>query len=254
MEPAALASLPTTMDEQYELHTHRLEEDHWWYVGRRRVIHAAVGTLGLPPGARILDAGCGSGRNMVEFAQYGTVTGLELADASVALARAREVGEVVHGSVYEMPFPADSFDLGVSLDVIEHLDDDRLSLRELRRVVRPGGRALITVPAYPWLWSSHDRVNHHRRRYTRSSLLDAASDAGWEPVRVSYFNSLLLPAAIVARGVQRLRVSSEDPQTDLRRTPRPLNRALQVPMSMEARVIRRGRRIPFGLSLLAVLA
>ena len=105
---------------------------------------------------------------MVELARLGEVTGIELSPTSVAVARARNVGEVVEGSVEELPFEDDSFDFAVCLDVIEHLDDDLQTLRELRRVVRPGGRLLVTVPAYPSLWSSHDVVNHHRRRYTRA--------------------------------------------------------------------------------------
>ncbi|HEX4106594.1 MAG TPA: class I SAM-dependent methyltransferase [Solirubrobacteraceae bacterium] len=254
MQPTALAGVPTTMDEEYELQTHRLEDFHWWYRGRREVIDAVVRSLELPSDACILDAGCGSGRNMVELARYGTVTGIELAEASVARARARAVGEVVHGSVYEMPFETASIDFAVSLDVIEHLDDDLLALRELRRVVRPGGRALVTVPAYPWLWSSHDHVNHHRRRYTRTMLDTVVADAGWEMDRLTHFNSVLFPAAAIARGLQRIGSSGRPPRSDLERTPRPLNRILSAPLSMEARLIGRGRSIPVGLSLLVVLS
>jgi SAM-dependent methyltransferase len=249
----SITAPPTTMDEQYELQTHRAEETHWWYVGRRQVIDAILQGVPLPPDPRILDAGCGSGRNMVELARYGQVTGIELAAASVAAARARGVGEVIHGSVYELPFAAGSFDLAVSFDVIEHLDDDRLALRELHRVVRGDGRLIVTVPAYPWLWSSHDRVNRHRRRYTRATLLAATADAGWRTSRITYFNALLLPAAVAARGVQRLRRPIEPPISDLERTPRALNRLLGAPLALEARLLARGGRIPAGLSLAAVL-
>src|SRR5271163_4568894 len=192
------------MDRDYELQTHRAEDRHWWYRGRRTVLARALAGVEPPNPARILDAGCGSGRNMVELARLGTVTGIELSEASVALARERDVGEIVAGSVLEMPFADDSFDLAVSLDVIEHLEDDLTALRELRRVLAPGGALLVTVPAYQWLWSGHDEINHHHRRYTRSSLLSVAHEAGWEPVRTTYFNSLLLPAAIVLRVLDRV--------------------------------------------------
>ncbi|HEV2998774.1 MAG TPA: class I SAM-dependent methyltransferase, partial [Solirubrobacteraceae bacterium] len=168
------------MELQYELQTHQAEDRHWWYRGRRRVLELVIARLGLPPGARILDAGCGSGRNMIELARHGEVTGVEISDASAALARDRHVGEVIEGSVLDMPFDDGAFDLAVSLDVIEHLEDDREALRELRRVVAPGGALLVTVPAYQWLWSHHDEINHHHRRYNRRTLLAAASDAGWE--------------------------------------------------------------------------
>lgn len=240
------------MDQQYELRTHQVEDDHWWYRGRRRVIREALRALDLPPGIRILDAGCGSGRNMVELAAFGEVVGLELAEASVEVARARGVGEVVAGTVDELPFAEDSFDLAVSLDVIEHLADARQSLSELRRVVKPGGVLLVTVPAYQWLWSDHDIVNHHYRRYTRSLLEHAAADAGWQTVSVTHFNALLLPLAVAARLAMRLRHSRE-PVSDLERTPRGrANSLLEWPLRAEARMIGAGRRLPAGLSLLAV--
>jgi SAM-dependent methyltransferase len=243
------------MDEQYELQTHQVEDDHWWYRGRRSVIREAVRSLGLPAAARILDAGCGSGRNMVDLASFGEVTGLELSEASVERARRRHVGEVVAGSLSErLPFPDASFDLALALDVLEHLDDDRPALRELRRVVRPTGRLLITVPAYQWLWSSHDEVNHHHRRYTRATLLAAAAETGWAPVRTTHFNSLLLPAAVVYRALDRVRNSSPPVASDLERTPGWLNDILERPLRLEARLISRGRTIPAGLSLLAVFA
>ncbi|HEY4895757.1 MAG TPA: class I SAM-dependent methyltransferase, partial [Solirubrobacteraceae bacterium] len=144
------------MDRDYELQTHQAEDRHWWYRGRRTVLDGVLRSLGLPQEARILDAGCGSGRNMVELARYGHVTGVELSDTSVELARARNSGEVIAGSVLEMPFADGSFDLAVSLDVIEHLEDDLGALRELRRTMAPGGALLVTVPAYQWLWSGHD--------------------------------------------------------------------------------------------------
>src|SRR5437764_633906 len=127
------------MDRDYELQTHQAEDRHWWYRGRRTVLHGVVAGLGLGPGARILDAGCGSGRNMVELARYGEVTGIELSETSVALARERGTGEVISGSVLEMPFADNSFELAASLDVIEHLEDDVAALCELRRTVAPGG-------------------------------------------------------------------------------------------------------------------
>jgi SAM-dependent methyltransferase len=243
------------MDEQYERQTHQVEDDHWWYRGRRRVIRETLRSLGLPAGAEILDAGCGSGRNMVELAAFGHVTGLELSEASLERARSRNAGEVVGGSLTEpLPFPDARFDLAVALDVLEHLDDDATALRELRRVVRPHGRLLITVPAYQWLWSSHDEVNHHRRRYTEATLLAAAAPAGWAPGRTTHFNSLLLPAAVVYRALDRLFRPSPPAAADLDRTPGWLNTILERPMRLEARLISRGHRIPAGLSLLAVFS
>ena len=240
------------MDRDYEQQTHEVEDRHWWYRGRRTVLDGVIDGLGLPAGARILDAGCGSGRNMLDLARHGAVTGIELSEPSVALARARGVGEVIAGSVLELPFADGSFELAVSLDVIEHLEDDLGALRELRRTVAPGGALLLTVPAYQWLWSGHDVINHHHRRYTRRSLRDVAERAGWRQVRTTYFNSLLLPVAILLRALDRFNTKTTESSLDLWVPPEPLNWLLERPLAMEAALIGRGGRIPAGLSLLAV--
>jgi SAM-dependent methyltransferase len=240
------------MDREYELQTHRAEDRHWWYRGRRTVLNRVIKDLGLPEHARILDAGCGSGRNMVELSRYGTVSAIELSSASVALARDRYAGEVVEGSVLEMPFADASFDLAASLDVIEHLEDDVAALRELRRVVAPGGALLATVPAYQWLWSGHDEINHHFRRYTRASLAQAGEQAGWREVRTTYFNSLLLPIAILLRVLERFSRRPTESSLDLWVPPEPVNWLLERPLEFEASLIARGGRIPAGLSLLTV--
>jgi SAM-dependent methyltransferase len=241
------------VNRDFELQTHRVEDRHWWYRGRRRVLERTIDGLGLPPRARVLDAGCGSGRNMVDFARWGTVTGVELSEAAAEAARGRHVGEVVEGSVLEMPFAPASFDLVVCLDVIEHLQDDRAALRELRRVLAPGGALLVTVPAYQWLWSGHDVVNQHHRRYSRTTLRQAAQDAGWECERTTHFNSLLLPVAVTLRALDRLHARATESSLDLWVPPAPLNWLLQQPLNLEAALIGRGGTIPAGLSLLAVL-
>jgi SAM-dependent methyltransferase len=240
------------MDRDYELQTHRAEDRHWWYRGRRGVLDGVIAGLGLPAHARILDAGCGSGRNMIELARHGTVTGVELSGTSVALARERGSGEVLEGSVLAMPFEDGSFDLAVSLDVIEHLEDDLGALRELRRTVAPGGALLVTVPAYQWLWSGHDVINHHHRRYTRRSLQRVAEQAGWRQARTTCFNSLLLPVAILLRVLDRVSTKTTESSLDLWVPPDPVNWLLERPLALEAALIARGGRIPAGLSLLAV--
>jgi SAM-dependent methyltransferase len=240
------------MDRDYELQTHQAEDRHWWYRGRRRVLDRVIDDLRLPARAEILDAGCGSGRNMIDLARHGTVTGVELSATSVSLARERDAGEVIEGSVLEMPFEIGHFDLAASLDVIEHLEDDLAALRELRRVVKPGGTLLVTVPAYQWLWSGHDVVNHHYRRYTRRSLQRVGEQAGWQQVRTTYFNSLLLPAAIMLRVLDRFNRKTTESSLDLWVPPTPLNWLLERPLALEAAMIGHGGRIPAGLSLLAV--
>ena len=244
------------MDDALERFTFDVEERHWWYRGRRAVLEAVLDGLGLPAGgdARILDAGCGSGRNMVALARRGAVTGVELAEQSLEAARARGLGPVLPGSLDDpLPFADGAFDLAVALDVLEHVADDGAALRELARVVAPGGRLLVTVPQYGWLWGEHDVLAHHHRRYTRATLLRRAADAGFEPERVTGFNAVLLPAIAVARLVQRARRRAQ-PASDLGRTPQgAVNGALERVIRAEAALIGRRRDLPAGVSLLAVL-
>src|SRR5437660_12659589 len=128
---------------------------------------------------------------MEDLVGYGEVQGIELDSMAAELARSRGCGEVRIGRLEELPWDDSTFDLITCLDVIEHTPDDRLTLAELRRVCRPGGWMVLTVPAYQALWSLHDVANHHYRRYGRRSLRLAAVEAGWEVARVTSFNSIL---------------------------------------------------------------
>ncbi len=233
--------------------TLEVDDRHWWYRGRRRIIRAELDRLPLPQDARILDAGCGSGRTLEELVDYGEVAGIELNEDAAEVARAREVAEVLVGRLEELPWPPDTFDLITCLDVIEHTPDDRATLRELRRVGKPGGFLLVTVPAYQMLWSRHDEANHHYRRYSRRSLREAAVEGGWAIARISSFNSLLLAPAAIVRLSQRRLGSRNGYTNDLELGPTWLNDALEQPLRLEAGWLRRGGRLPAGLSLLAVL-
>ena len=228
-----------------------VEDAHWWYRGRRLVIDAVLERDEMRRRARILDAGCGGGGNLELLSHYGSVTGLESSPEAAERARARGVGDIVEGSLEAMPFPAGGFDLAVTLDVLEHLDDDVAGFRELRRVVAPGGRLLVTVPAYPRLWSLHDEVNEHRRRYVRRTLVGPAEATGWRVVRVTNFNLGLLAPAAARRVVERMR---RDPssRSDFEVTPPWLDRPLLAPFRLEARWIGAGRSLRAGLSLLGL--
>jgi len=229
-----------------------VDEHHWWYRGRRQVLRAELDRLPIPPGAQVLDAGCGSGRTLQELSRYGVVHGIELDPTAAEVARARGCGEVVIGRLEELPWPDGTFELITCLDVIEHTPDDRVTLGELRRVCKPGGWLVLTVPAYQALWSKHDEANHHHRRYGRRTLTAASRDAGWAIVRMTSFNALLLPAAALVRIAQRHRPGS-DYTPEIAMPPRWINELLERPLRAEARWLAAGRTLPAGLSLLAVL-
>lgn len=230
-----------------------VDEQHWWYRGRRRVIHAELEQLTLPPAAQILDAGCGSGRTLEELEHYGEVRGIELNEEAAEVARGRGHGEVLIGRLEDLPYGDGTFDLVTCLDVIEHTPDDRVTLVELRRVTVPGGWLLVTVPAYQALWSAHDEANHHYRRYSRRTLRAVAMQSGWEVARMTSFNSLLLAPAAAVRLAQRRRHTNGDGGSDLQLGPSWLNGALEAPLRLEARWIARGHTLAAGLSLMAVL-
>lgn len=233
--------------------TMAVDDHHWWYRGRRRIIRSELDRLPLPRPAQILDAGCGSGRTLEELVDYGTVTGLELDPDAAEMARGRDLGEVVVGRLEELPWGDASFDLLTCLDVIEHTPDDRRALAELLRVTRPGGFLLVTVPAHQALWSLHDEANHHFRRYSRRSLRAAVTAVGWNVCRISSFNSLLLAPAAAVRIAQRRRGPSNGYTTDLDVGPRWLNSVLEQPLRAEAGWLGRGGTLPAGLSQVAVL-
>lgn len=232
-----------------------LDERHWWYRGRRRVLSAVLDGLELPPPheARMLDSGCGSGRTLDLLGGYGAAVGSELNPLGVEAAR-RRGHDVREAAVEALPYEDGGFDLVTCLDVIEHTDDDVRSLRELRRITRPKGRLVVTVPAHPRLWSRHDVVNGHRRRYTRRSLRTAAEAAGWRVDRMTGFNVVYLPAAALVRIARRGVPDQDDQASELALTPPALNGILELPLRLEATLVRRGMDLPTGLSLLAVMS
>jgi SAM-dependent methyltransferase len=234
---------PTEFEAMLEM-----DERHWWYRGRRRVLSAVLDGVELPAQPTLLDAGCGSGRTLDMLARYGRPVGTELNPVGVEAAR-RRGHAVEQAAVEELPYEDASFDLVTCLDVIEHTDDDVRSLRELRRVTKPGGHLVVTVPAHPWLWSNHDVVNLHRRRYTRRSLRAAGEKAGWRIDRMSGFNLVYLAPAALVRIARRTAADT----SELTLTPPSLNGLLELPLRLEAAMLRRGRDLPTGLSLLAVV-
>lgn len=246
---AALSGIPALDRTDLERKV-TLEARHWWYRGRWAVVAAALERVGVRAAGAILDAGCGTGHGASLLAPLGPVAGADVNAAAVRIARERGV-DAHCAPLAQLPFAASRFELVACLDVLEHIDDDAAALRELHRVMVSGARLVVTVPAYPKLLGEHDRAAGHRRRYSRRALLEAAAAAGFSPVLVTHFNSILLPIAAAVRVAHRRHSSA--PQSDLLRTPAGLDGPLSLPMRAEARMIRAGLTLPAGLSILAVL-
>lgn len=182
------------------------DSTHWWYTARRDILADYLAREGnLPKAARILEIGCGTGHNLPMLGAFGTVDAIEIDPAARDIASAR-LGKPVGAA----PLPEltgverGSYDLIAVLDVVEHIADDVAALKAMAKCLKPGGKILITVPAHQWMWSAHDVVNHHHRRYSKAGLTNVIRAAGLEPRKLGYFNSLLFPLAAAARLAGRL--------------------------------------------------
>ncbi len=245
---------PTFYEDYY-----RHENGHWWFRWRYDLITKLVASLKQDPNFRILDAGCGTGQMTKQLEEIGHAVGLDSANEAIEYARSRGVERLVRGSITDPPFADGSFDCVLALDVIEHVDDDMGILTSLYEVIKPGGHLIITVPAFDALWSEHDEINHHKRRYRSPQLRRLMEEAGFTVDRVTYCNTALyLPVLLtrktknLLRSLSRQRAGEHRPlQSDLGDYPRPVNDALYALMKAETRLMERFD-MPFGVSILAV--
>jgi SAM-dependent methyltransferase len=228
----------------------QVEESHWWFLARRAIIAKLVAGLQLPGNAKILDAGCGTGGNLAMLSSFGEVEATELDDRAREIALAKGVALVVPGQLPDgLPFKEPRYDLVALLDVLEHVTDDEAALKSLAQLLKPAGHILITAPAFPSLWSGHDEVHHHHRRYRLKELEGKVRTAGMEVVYSSYFNTLLFPLVAASRLYGRLRKGRGGSDLVM---PNPLvNRILYAVFSSERAMLGRFR-LPFGVSALVV--
>ncbi len=234
----------------------RLDRDHWFYRGKRAIVeHWIDRYLTLGPDDLLIDGGMGTGTWLVQMSRRCRVLGLDDHDESLAIARPRL--EAVGGSALKttldrVDLPDGCAAVVTLLDVLEHLDDDEAALREMIRLVRPGGLVVVTVPALPWLWSDWDTVLHHRRRYVRSQLRRLVDRPGVEVLRCTYFNTLALAPIAAIRMLRKVKPPRPGaPRAEESMPPDRANRLLYGAMVAPARW--GWLRPPVGVSLLAVL-
>ncbi|HET8576695.1 MAG TPA: class I SAM-dependent methyltransferase [Methylomirabilota bacterium] len=226
------------------------EEDrgHWWFVGRRRILLAEMARWLPRRRCRVVELGCGSGGMLEDLDRFGSAVGVEADPTLLEAARRRGLDCRAGALPGDIPLAAGEWDAVCLFDVLEHLDDEPAALAACRRLLAPGGLLFIAVPAYGWLWSRHDELLGHRRRYTTSRLRQVVAAAGLRIERVSYFNALLAVPIVAARLLRRLLRRGGH---DLSRPPGPVNRLLAAIFSAEAGLLRRVS-LPFGISLLLV--
>lgn len=231
------------------------EERHWWWSGRRVILRSVLRDLyarGLPPG-RLYDLGCGVGSNLGVLGEFGEALGVDGSELAVRAARARgrnnvEFANLAAGRSALDAYPAGSGAVVLLADVLEHLDDEYDALAMAERLLAPGGALVITVPAFPFLWSASDEFNHHRRRYTRATLARAVRPL-FELERLSYFNFWLFGPIAIARVLSTL--ARRPGHEEIGLPPAPINHLLRGILSSESALLAR-TDLPFGVSLLCV--
>lgn len=227
-----------------------LDQRHWWYRARRAILADLIRREVAPPAdARLLEIGCGTGHNLEMLGRFGQLDAIELDDESRAIAEKRLGRGIMSARLPELTGIQDRhYDMIAALDVIEHIDDDVGAIAAIATRLKPGGKFIMTVPAHPWMWSAHDTVNHHKRRYSKRGLRQLIEGSPLRLQKIGYFNSLLFPLAIADRVASKLRGKDD---ADVKLPSAPVNSALETVFAAERHLVGR-LPLPPGLSLFAV--
>ena len=241
------------MDSEYLAKYYALERTHWWFIVREKILFSQL-SRSLPQNKllNILNVGIATGKTTEMLSHFGKVTSVEYDHTTCEFVRGKLNIEVTEASVVSLPFSNDSFDIVCAFDVLEHVEDDQLAIRELNRVCRTGGFMYVSCPAFSFLWSSHDLINHHFRRYTAASLRKLIQ-FGFNVQYVTYFNFILFIPIAVYRLLQHL-ISSKKVTSDFEekglltgKVVSPLYKAI---FSIEIFLLKH-IKLPFGISLFA---
>jgi SAM-dependent methyltransferase len=234
---------------EYEIMA-KLELVHWWYRARRALLLEIVGEHARSAGdpmPRLLDLGSGTGANAAAYAAHARVVGVEPSAVAVRLASTQEGPRFARAEGIALPFPDRTFGVAVASDVLEHIADDASTVREIARVLKPGGVFVFSVPAHPWLWSRHDEALAHQRRYGTRALRDLMGSADLRLGWLSHWNGLLFPIAAARRLRDRL-FTRRAPVSDVGPAGPVANWVLERLLRIDTRLAR-GVGLPVGLSL-----
>lgn len=230
-----------------------VETDHWWFTGKRLFMRRLLGDhlRGNGRRLRILDVGCGTGANAVELSSYGAVVACDRSMDALGMAAGRGVRRLCAASAPDLPFAAGTFDVVTAFDILEHVEDDAGFLRDLERVLAPGGALAIHVPAWPSLWSRHDEILEHQRRYTYRGLRALLGGSGLRIEHLGWASCAIFVPTAAVRWTRRLTGGGGQESPDLGAVPRPLNSALRAVYRAEAELAAT-IGLPFGVSLAAI--
>ena len=243
------------MDIRMYEDVYNLEEKHWWFLGRRRIVFSLLKQY-LPnkDQLRILDVGCGTGFNLKELERYGQATGVDVSEEAVKFCKLRGCRDVHKTDGETLFFEDKTFEVVLGLDVIEHITDDDAAIADYYRVVKKDGILLLTVPAFGFLWGTHDEINHHKRRYVANELRVKVERTGFAVQKLTYFNTFLFPFVFLARMGQRITKMANGgygPRSDLKLHRSGTNSVLKMIFVLEKLLLRRCDLL-YGVSLLCV--
>lgn len=262
--------MSTALPQEMQQHTYaimdRVEDNHWWFVGRRAILElflrdivqsseltsaaadsnapAEAGTQNL----RILDVGCGTGANLEMLSQFGSAEGVDVSDEALEFCRRKGLA-VQKGLAEKLPYADETFDITTALDVVEHLDDDIAGLKEMHRVTKTDGYSLIFVPAFMWLWGVQDDISHHRIRYTRKEIVERLEKAGYTVERATYANFTFFAPILGGRTLMKL--TGIKPESENNVNVSALNSLFGKIFSAERHILK-NLDFPFGVSIVIV--
>jgi len=247
------------MDKGYYKQYYHLEREHWWFTARLSILEKKVSQLLKDrPDARILNIGIATGATSIMLQKYGEVTSLEYDKDCCEFVKEQCKLEVIQGSMTELPFADNEYDLVCAFDVVEHIEDDSTAIAELKREMKSTGNFFLTVPAFMFLWSDHDEINHHYRRYTRANFGSLLKSQTLTPQYMSYFNSLLFLPIAGVRVLQNLFSKKDKPANEQKsdfdgmNSTGLINSILKAIFLLEKPLISLGIRLPVGISVMAI--
>jgi len=186
------------MENEYESKYHKIENDYWWFIARRDIIYKLLQNLNISKNSEILEIGC-SGGVLLEFLRqngFQNLSGLDISKKAIDLCKRRNLKNTFVMDALK-PNLNKTYDVIIALDVLEHLEDDSQALSEWNKLLKVNGKLLVFVPAFNFLWSSHDVVNKHYRRYSKKQLTTLLSESNFKIIRASYWNlTLFYPISI----------------------------------------------------------
>lgn len=240
------------MNEQMYEAMYEIEKKHWWFRAKRDIVLNIVAPH-IDKQTQTIDFGCGTGIMIENLSRLGNVTGLDFSTIALDFCKSRFNGHLVQANLTE-ELPLDTkYDVGVALDVLEHLDNDLVALKNMKKVLTHNGRLIITVPAFIFLWSAHDENCNHKRRYTRKELETLIKESGFGIEYLSYYNFWLFPLILLLRSIFKLLRINKNSDIENRSSGKITNQILYKIFKSEIFFIKREIRMPFGVSIIAIL-